>query len=267
MITLKDRAPADTRVEVVSSVNLLSPWVHEELRVRRWRQRFALGLLALVVVIAGAWSYERVVLAQVEADLRGEEATAESLQGRIADLAQVQTYVDGVARRARAVQQQMVTDVAFSQVLEALADATPAGARIESLSVDLPTGVGVTIAPDGTIGEVTRGLVAAGCPGPDPFAVLEVIGCVTLSGTAADRSTVGRLVIELAAAKEFSEPFITTTTTDEGSSVTFSGSVALTPKVFSGRYDDRASLTGLTEDATEDTTDDTTEDTTGEGSE
>ena len=34
-----------------------------------------------------------------------------------------------------------------------------------------------------------------------------------------------------------------------------------------GRYDDRASLTGLTEDATEDTTDDTTEDTTGEGSE
>ena len=86
MITLKDRSPTDTQVEVSSSVNLLSPWVHEELRVRRWRQRFALGLLALVVVIAGAWSYERVVLAQVEADLRGEEATAESLQGRIADL-------------------------------------------------------------------------------------------------------------------------------------------------------------------------------------
>ena len=52
MITLKDRSPTETRVEVSSSVNLLSPWVHEELRVRRWRQRFALGLLALVVAIA-----------------------------------------------------------------------------------------------------------------------------------------------------------------------------------------------------------------------
>ena len=119
--------------------------------------------------------------------------------------------------------------------------------------------MGVTIAPDGTITDVTRGLAAAGCPGPDPFAVLEVIGCVTLSGTAADRGTVGRLVIALAAAKEFSEPFITTTTTDEGASVTFSGSVALTPKVFSGRYDDRAALTGLSEEAAEGAT--------GEGSE
>jgi Tfp pilus assembly protein PilN len=248
VIGLRERAGTDAPVVVTSSVNLLSPWVHEEHRVRRWRRRFGIGLLALVVAIAGFWAFQRIVLAQVEADLRGEEATARSLQGRIAELAPVQAYVDGVDRRARAVQQQMATDVAFSVVLEALGDATPAGARIESLSVDLPTGVASVVAPDGTIEDPTRGLVAAGCPGPDPFAVLEVIGCVTLSGTAADRASVGRLVEELAASKEFSEPFITTTTTDQGASVTFAGSVALTPRVFSGRYDDRSALTGLSDE-------------------
>ena len=249
MIGTKERTLAGggvaTDVEVVASVNLLSPWVHEELRVRRLRERFGLGLLALLLVIGSLWAWQRVTLAQVEADLSGEEATAEGLQARIGELAPVQAYVDGVDRRAGSVQQQMITDVAFSTVLEELAAATPAGARIESLSVDLPPGAGVTIAPDGTIADPTRGLVAAGCPGPDPFAVLEVIGCVTLSGTATSRDAVGELVENLADSGAFAEPFISTTTTDEGSGVAFSGSVALDPKVFSSRYDDLSKLTGL----------------------
>lgn len=253
MIGLKQREAAPTTtatpLAVVASVNLLSPWVHEELRVRRWRERFGLGLLALLVLIGGLWAFQRVALAQVEADLRGEEATAASLQSRIAELAPVQAYVDGVDRRATSVQQQMVTDVAFSAVLEALTAATPSGARIDSLSVDLPPGAAVAVAPDGTITDPTRGLVAAGCPGPDPFAVLEVIGCVTLSGTATDRDAVGALVEQLAASPAFSEPFVSTTTADAGAGVTFSGSVALTPEVFSGRYDDRDRLTKLDSDS------------------
>lgn len=253
MIGTKQREPsaptsaAAAPLAVTASVNLLSPWVHEELRVRRWRERFGVGLLALLLLVGGLWAFQRVALAQVEAELRGEEATATSLQGRIAELAPVQTYVDGVDRRATAVQQQMITDVAFSTVLEALTEATPPGARVESLSVDLPPGTGVVLAPDGTLADPTRGLVAAGCPGPDPFAVLEVIGCVTLSGTATDRAAVGALVEGLSASRAFSEPFISTTTAggEAGSAVTFSGSVALTPEVFSGRYDDRVRLTGL----------------------
>lgn len=246
MIGTREKPQSDlTPVEVVATVDLLSPWVHEDLRVRRLRERFALGLVGLLVLVGLLWAWQRVTLSQVEADLRGEEATATSLQGRIAELAPVQAYVDGVDRRATSVQQQMITDVAFSTVLEELADATPAGARIESLSVDLPPGAGAVVAPDGTVADPTRGLVAAGCPGPDPFATLEVIGCVTLSGTATSREAVGDLVDNLAASGAFAEPFITTTTTDEGASVAFSGSVALGPKVFSGRYDDLAKLTGL----------------------
>ena len=77
--------------------------------------------------------------AQAEADLRGEESAAAVLQRQIADLGPVQQYVDGVDRRARTVQELMLSDVAFSEVLAALAAATPGGASIDSLSVDPPT--------------------------------------------------------------------------------------------------------------------------------
>lgn len=234
-------------------VDLLSPWVHDRLRARRLTERFGLGLLALVLLLAAGWTYQRVALAQAEADLRGEESAAASLQQQIADLGPVQQYVDGVDRRARTVQELMLSDVAFSEVLAALAAATPGGASIDSLSVDLPTpgAVAGLLDAQGAVTDVdpSRGLLGAACPGPDPFATLVVVGCLTLSGTATDRSTVGRLVEELDRSKEFVEPFISTTTTTEGSGVTFTGSVALDPKVFSGRYDDLRVVVGLAEDA------------------
>lgn len=230
-------------------VDLLSPWVHDRLRARRLSERFGLGLLALVLLLAGGWTYQRIALGQAEADLRGEESAATALQQQIAGLAPVQQYVDGVDRRARTVQELMLTDVAFSDVLAALAEATPDGATIDSLSIDLPAPAPVAGLLDAR-GDVTdvdpsRGLLGASCPGPDPFATLVVVGCLTLSGTAVDRSTVGRLVQELSRSKEFVEPFISTTTTTEGSGVTFTGSVALDPKVFSGRYDDLRFAVGL----------------------
>lgn len=234
-------------------VDLLSPWVHDRLRARRLTERYGLGLLALVLLLAAGWTYQRVALAQAEADLRGEEAAATTLQQQIADLGPVQQYVDGVDRRARTVQELMLSDVAFSEVLAALAEATPGGASIDSLSVDLPTPAAVAglVDAQGRVTDVdpSRGLLGAACPGPDPFATLVVVGCLTISGTAADRSTVGRLVEELDRSKEFVEPFISTTTATEGSGVTFTGSVALDPKVFSGRYDDLRVTVGLAEDA------------------
>lgn len=244
-----------TEVEPVTEarVDLLSPWVHDRLRARRLSERFGLGLLALVLLLAAGWTYQRVALAQAEADLRGEKAAATTLQQQIADLGPVQQYVDGVDRRARTVQELMLTDVAFSDVLAALADATPGGASIDALAIDLPTPAVVAglLDAQGNVTDVdlSRGLLGASCPGPDPFATLVVVGCLTISGTAVDRSTVGRLVEELDRSKEFVEPFISTTTTTEGSGVTFTGSVALDPKVFSGRYDDLRVAVGLAEEA------------------
>ena len=49
---------------------------------------------------------------------------------------------------------------------------------------------------------------------------------------------VAQLVQALAAEKLFIEPFITTTTTDEAAEVSFTGSVGVDPRAFTGRYDD-----------------------------
>jgi Tfp pilus assembly protein PilN len=224
------------------ALNLLSPWVLQELRVRRFRQRFVVGAVALAVALAGAWTFQRLELEQVRADLRGEQAVTSGLTARISDLGEVRTYVEGVGRRALTVQAAMLTEVRFSSVLAALRRATPAGARIDGVQVILANGA-TEPGADGSAAEAARGLTGAVCPGPDPFATEVVIGCLELSGTAADREQVSRLVVALGHDPVFVEPFVSTTTTSDGSGVAFTGSVALSPAAFSGRYDDLTART------------------------
>lgn len=247
------RRTTSTAPALQPALNLLSPWVLEELRVRRLRGRFALGGLALVLALAGGWTFQRLELAGAQADLRGEEAVAAGLGQRIADLGDVRTYVQGVGRRALTVQQAMRTEVAFSDVLQALDGATPRGARIDSVSVVLPeptaadpatAPVATPVDPAADPAEDPRGLVPTACPGPDPFATRVVIGCLDLSGTAATRDQVGRLVVALGRNPLFVEPFVSTTTASDGSGVAFTGSVALSPAAFSGRFDELPALLG-----------------------
>ncbi len=65
-----------------------------------------------------------------------------------------------------------------------------------------------------------------------------MVGCITLSGTADSRATVGDFVVNLGHDKLFVEPFISATTTAEGTDVVFTGSVGLSEKAFSHRYAD-----------------------------
>jgi len=245
------------KAEPVASVNLLSPWVFEDLRVHRLRRRFVYGAIALVVAIGLFWTDQRLSLHQAEQELRGEEAVTTGLSEQIDGLTPVRTYVEGVQHRAQTVHDATYADVAFSQVMEALRSATPNGAEITTISVDLAGGAGATgtttTTPPATTTDPNadpnaaggaevekdpgRGLSGATCPGPDPFGTRVVVGCVTLEGTAADRETVGKLVIALGDSDLFVEPFVSTTTTSDSANVTFSGSVGLSPKVFSGRYD------------------------------
>ena len=228
-----------------ATVNLLSPWVFDQMRLHRLRRRFVVGGITLVVLLAVVWTGLRLDLRRADADLRGEEATASGLAGRLARLSPVKTYVDQVQHRRETVHGAAYDDVAFSRVLVGLREATPSGATISSVSVDLAasdgsaatTGATQTSTGGGaTKKDPSRGLHGSTCPGPDPFGTKVVVGCVTIEGSASDRETVGRLVIALGADKLFVEPFIDTTTTVDGT-VTFAGSVGLAPSVFSGRYD------------------------------
>ncbi len=234
-----------------ATVNLLSPWVFEELRVHQLRRRFLFGLVVLLTVVALAWVALRFNLYRANEDLRGEEAVATGLTNQLRELAPVRGYVDGVERRIVTVTGATYDDVAFSRVLTSLAVATPPTASLASISVELAAAEVGSSEPGSrrpAADDPARGLVGSTCPGPDPFETKVVVGCVTFSGAAASRDAVSGFVVALGADKLFVEPFVDTTTTGEGDTVTFSGSVGLSPLAFSGRYDalDRELTKGAT---------------------
>lgn len=229
-------------------VNLLSPWVLEQVRADRLRKQLVYGVLALVVLVGLAWGAQQLRLSEARAELRGEQAVGHGLEARITALAPVESYVGAVRAKATTVGGTMWTEIEFSRALQRLRDTLPDGVRLDDVALTMP-GAGdpttATTSPATTSTATAptpeqllagRGIVAA-CPGPDPFHTRTIVGCVTVAGTAPDRRTVAELVRRLADERLFVEPFVSTTTTAADVPVTFSGSVGLSPDVFSGRYD------------------------------
>jgi hypothetical protein len=204
------------------------------------------GAALLALLIGAGWAVQELRIRQAEQVLTVEQAETARLTAEANELAPVRVYVATVEGQKATVSQTMANEVLTSRVLAALRTATPAGATVESVAVTVspppPPPAPPAPAPDGsTDGEAPPPApvappVESPCPGPDPFNTRTVVGCVTLSGTADSRATVGSLVIRLGGERLFVEPFINTTTTAEGDEVSFTGSVGLSEKAVSGRY-------------------------------
>ena len=203
-----------------AAVNLLSPWVLEELRVLRLRKRFLLGTLALVLVLGLCWMGLRLQLHRSEQEVRGEETVTTGLSDQIETLSEVRSYVTDVETRSRMVANVTGDEARFSLALAALADALPRSATLSSLTVKLPVA-----AVAGEEGEAV-------CPGPDPFggATKDLVACMEISGTADSRDDVSDFVQRLDQVPLFLEPFVATTTRDTDQEVTWTGTVGITAR-------------------------------------
>ena len=224
----------ETPAVTVPGVNLLSEWVFEEMRVATLRRRVILGVIALLVLVAAGWGVQTFRLMSERSDLREAQSEQRAVQTEIDDLLPVSDYVTNVYARADLIAQTMYTQVEFSKVFDQLSQTTRGSVQIASAAITIP--------PPGTepIGDPTgpsRGLAAV-CPGPNPFATPEIIGCVQISGSAPDRETVGRFADALEDSEVFVESYFGSTTTGVGEPVTFTGSVGLSPNAFAGTYDD-----------------------------
>lgn len=245
------RHPAHTPVP---TVNLLSPWAFEALATRRLRRRFVAAGCVLVLLLGAGWAVQHLRVGQAQQVLTVEQAETARLTAQTQELAPVRTYVATVDQQKMTVQEAMQHEVYLSRVLSGLENASPTGADVESVAVTMTppaaTPAGTTTAPStGTeaTGEAaapapTTPSTVSPCPGPDPFNTKVVVGCITLSGSADSRATVGELVINLGDDTLFVEPFISTTTTADGDQVMFTGSVGLSTKAFSKRYADLDAL-------------------------
>jgi hypothetical protein len=222
-------------------VNLLSPAAFDLLAARRLRIRFAVGALALVVLAAGLWTVQHLRISETRKLVAVEQAETARLNSETRTLLPVKAYVAGVASQQQTVSTTMAREIFFSRVLDGIRRATPVGASLDNVAITLAAADPVVAAPAtaGAAGAPAPAAPAAPtvspCPGPDPFNTKPVIGCITLSGTAATRSQVGDLVIALSRSGMFVEPFISTTSAAD-QSVTFSGSVGLSQKAYSKRY-------------------------------
>lgn len=218
-------------VPIDAAVNLLSPWVMDELRVRRLQLRFLGGLAALALVLCAAWAGLGFVLKGEESSLSVDEAQADVLQAQVTDMAPVRGYAAAVTKRGRDVTAIMASEVAFSRAATELDASLPRGLALAGVDLALV----VDPAAPGSVVDDDPGAQQLTCPGPDPFGARTIVGCVTLSGTAGSRQEVSELVSTLAKSEFFVEPFISTTTTGEDA-VEFSGTVGLDPRLLRGEY-------------------------------
>jgi len=231
---MKRRGAASHPRPGLPSVNLLSQSEFDRMAVRRLRKRFVAGGVALVLLVGAGWFVQHMRVNDAQKLVAVEQAQTSRLSSQTQTLTTIKTFVTGVAAQKATVSTTMAREIYFSKVLAGLRAATPSGTSMQSISVTLaPDAVGTTAPAAGA--PATAG--ASVCPGPDPFQTETIIGCVTLSGTAVSRAQVGELVTNLGSMGLFVEPFVSTTTTgDTEASVTFSGSVGLSEKVYSHRY-------------------------------
>ena len=222
-------------VPTMPTVNLLSQSEFDRMAARRLRHRFVAAGAVLLVLVGAATGVQHARTTEARKLVAVEQSETNRLVAQTQVLAPVRAFVNGVAVQQRTVEGAMADEVYVSEVLGGIRDATPPGAQLATLDITVtPEATGATAAT-GATGTAAAG-DAATCPGPDPFNTRVVVGCVQLSGIAGSRAEVGDMVIALGHSGLFVEPFISTTTTGDTDRVTFSGSVGLSEKVYSGRY-------------------------------
>jgi hypothetical protein len=238
------------------AVNFLSPSVFEAMATRSLRRRFVTAGFALSLSLGAGWAMQLMRVNQAEQVLTIAQVEGARLTSQVHVLAPVRAYVAAVAKRKHTVQTTMANEVYVSRVLDGLRAEAPGGVKIETATVI----VGSSDIAGGVRGAPPKAAIAGGanaCPGPDPFRTRPAAGCINLTGTADNRGAAGDFVISLAASSLFVEPFISTTTTaaptttttttttaagpttaTSRDSVTFTGSVSISPDALSRRYVD-----------------------------
>jgi hypothetical protein len=217
-------------------VDLLSPWVHADLALRRLRIRFVAAATALLLLLGAGWAVQHLRVTRARGILSEAQTETQQLGAEVDQLAPVSVFVSTVGQRKALVAHTMADEVALSKVVRDLRSVAPADARLDSVAITVTPPVAASGGADASA--PAAALVESPCPGPDPFHTRTVAGCITLSGSAVSRATVGDFVIALGEDSLFVEPFISTTTTGEGAEVTFTGSVGLSQRVYTRRYVD-----------------------------
>lgn len=201
-------------------VNLLPASVEVRFAARRVRRVLYAVAVVLVLAFTGVWWQQSTSIANSERLLAAAQGANSQIREQVDALAPVTalykqiTDEQGLVAAALAAQPQAAAVV--NRLVSAGADA--GSVQFDSVSVQyhgIPE-AGGTLNP---------------CPNPDPFATDITVGCVTFSGSAADRAEVSALLTTLTADAFFIGPYVNNSTIVQGDDsdgrVSFTGTVGV----------------------------------------
>jgi len=209
--------------DALPQVNVINPDLLNQYEVDTARRRVVRLSIAMVLlpVLLFILTVPVVMLAQNSLD--NAVAEGDELSREVTRLAPVGQLNELVTSNQDQIDQALVEQVAFSTMMSRMRQAstdiviTEANVEIGSSSSGSPCGVT-----------------------PDPFNLTDVkVGCAEFSGTTSNRNKVGAMLDKLTADGLFTAPYVRDTTTANGT-VTFTGSVAITDKVFLNVPEDKS---------------------------
>lgn len=217
------KGPKEAKIAAVavwpSSVKPSLIFLPEKIRSAQAYRRSVSQAMLLTVVALGAtaviYAGTAATAMGARGDLAEETSIGAQLKSEISGNQQVQEYYDGFIISKQVVSDTLKSDTAFSNVLNEIQSANTVGAQFTSVKKKLP----------------------AECPAGDPFAPTVGIGCVELSGTAPDLTSVTTFLAGLQTKTEIlTNPYISESGLGPAGS-TFKLTVGYTDKALSQKGD------------------------------
>lgn len=209
----------------VPRVNLLPDEIFAERRHKRLQIGLGAATLVVVGALVGGYLVSAASVDSAKTELAAEQQRTDTLRAEEAKYSEVPRVLAEVEAAQTARSQAMVTDVLWSDQLNALAAAYPKTTWLRDMTVSL--GVPVGAAPDAAVSVVPTG-----------------IGALTFNGTGLTHSDASAFMDVLESTPGYEYPYLTVSerTDLEGTVVVdFTVTVNLTADVLSHRFDPKAS--------------------------
>ena len=214
-------------------VNLLPPRVFEDVAARNARRKLALAGGAVVLLVLGAYVGQTAQIMVANRALDTEVAKSAVLQKQVRGLTPIKVFYAGVDAQKATVKKTMARELYFSQMAYELSASRAPGITIDTMTV--------------AAGEESATVsVASTCPPPNPFKPVKIVTCVQFTGTATKREDVARFLLKLHANPRFASAYVPVTDSGEDKPVTFTGSLGITEKFYTGRYAKDTDLLNVT---------------------
>ena len=210
--------PEQARRLLPIAADLLPVEVVDSRQVRKVRRSVLAGIIALVVVLTGWYGYAVYQTSVARVALSDAQAEVQRLQNKQGDYNPViQAQSESAAIRAQ-LAGLLATDLPWSQLVKPALDAAPNGVAVNDVT--------------GALADPSKKTGTVQLPNTSGH---NLVGQVTVRGTAPDKAVVARYVDGLAKVRGLANPYVTSAAPHDGV-VDFTVQFDITTEVLGGRF-------------------------------